>query len=167
MRTVLIDADARSADDRTAPHRTAPHRIASHRIAPHRTASHRTASGAIGVPDDFANYLRELFADLGPIDLRPMFGGHGLYLDGTILGIVLDETLYLKTDEATRARFEAAGSAPCEYQMKGRTLKMSYWSVPAEAMDSPQAMRPWAQLALDAALRKRSSSRRNGRGKRR
>jgi DNA transformation protein len=31
---------------------------------------------------------------------------------------------------------------------------MSYWSVPAEAMDSPQAMRPWAQLALDAALRK-------------
>lgn len=104
--------------------------------------------------DDFADYLRELFADFGPIDLRPMFGGHGVYFDGTILGIVLDETLYLKTDEATRARFQAAGCAPCEYDMKGRTLKMSYWSVPAEAMDSPQSMRPWAQLALDAALRK-------------
>ena len=104
--------------------------------------------------DDFSDHLRELFSDVGPIDLRPMFGGHGVYLGATIVGIVLDETLYLKTDEATRARFKAAGCAPCVYDMKGRALTMSYWSVPAEAMDSPQAMRPWAELARDAALRK-------------
>ena len=110
--------------------------------------------------DDFSEHLRELFSEVGPIDLRPMFGGHGLYLDGTIIGIVLDETLYLKTDAATRAHFENAGCAPCIYDMKGRALTMSYWSVPADAMDSPQAMRPWAQLALEAALRKRAGRKR-------
>ena len=31
---------------------------------------------------------------------------------------------------------------------------MSYWSLPAEAMDSPQAFLPWAQRANEAALRK-------------
>ena len=27
---------------------------------------------------------------------------------------------------------------------------MSYWSLPDEAMDLPQAMLPWARLAFDA-----------------
>ena len=110
--------------------------------------------------DAFHEHLRELFADVGPIDLRPMFGGHGLYLRGTIVGIVLDEALYLKTDAGTRPRFEAAGCAPCVYDMKGRALQMSYWSVPAEAMESPHAMRPWAELAHAAALRKAAARRR-------
>ena len=104
--------------------------------------------------DDFLDYLRELLGDGGPVDLRPMFGGHGVYRAGTIVGIVLDETLYLKVDAMTRPRFEAAGCAPCVYDMKGRALTMSYWSVPAEAMDSPKAMRPWMDLAYAAALRK-------------
>jgi len=103
---------------------------------------------------DFLDYLRDLFSEAGPIDLRPMFGGHGLYLEGVIVGIVLDEAVYLKVDDATRARFEAARCSPFVYAMKGRPLTMSYWSVPAEAMDSPQAMRPWAELAHAAALRK-------------
>ena len=110
--------------------------------------------------DDFSDHLRELFSEVGPIDLRPMFGGHGLYLGGTIVGIVLDDTLYLTTDDATRARFEAAGCAPCIYDMKGRALKMRYWSVPPEAMESAQAMRPWAELALEAALSKPTGRRR-------
>lgn len=104
--------------------------------------------------DDFLDYLRELLGDDGQVDLRPMFGGQGVYRAGTIVGIVLDETLYLKVDDVTRPRFEVAGCAPCVYDMKGRALTMSYWSVPAEAMDSPQAMRPWMDLAHAAALRK-------------
>ena len=31
---------------------------------------------------------------------------------------------------------------------------MSYWSVPEDALDSPQEFRPWAQRAWEAALRK-------------
>ena len=87
----------------------------------------------------FIDYLRELFADFGPVSARAMFGGHGLYHDGLIFGIVMDEAVYLKVDDVTRADFEAAGCAPFIYDMQGKALPMSYWSVPAEAMDSPQA----------------------------
>jgi DNA transformation protein len=103
---------------------------------------------------DFIEYLRELFADFGDIGARAMFGGHGLYHEGVIIGIVIDEAVYLKVDAETRAAFEAAGCAPFVYEMKGKPLAMSYWSVPAEAMDSSQTMRPWAQRAYEAALRK-------------
>ena len=104
--------------------------------------------------DDYIEYLKELFADFGDISARAMFGGHGLYHEGVIIGIVIDEAVYLKVDAETKGDFEAAGCAPCIYDMKGKALEMSYWSVPAEAMDSPQAMRPWARRAHEAALRK-------------
>lgn len=104
--------------------------------------------------EDFIAYLQDLFAGLGPVSARPMFGGHGLYHDGVIIGIVLDEALYLKADEETRDRFEAAGGVPCVYTGQAKPITMSYWSLPDEAMESPEAMLPWARLAYAAALRK-------------
>lgn len=113
--------------------------------------------------EDFLDYLRELFSDFGPIDTRAMFGGHGVYFDGLIIGIVIDDALYLKADAQSRARFEAAGCAPFVYRFDpGRSrqppITMSYWSLPEDAMESAQAMLPWARLAFEAALRKPRSS---------
>ncbi|KGQ19603.1 TfoX domain-containing protein [Lysobacter dokdonensis DS-58] len=104
--------------------------------------------------DDFFDYLHELFSDFGPISTRAMFGGHGVYFDGRIIGIVIDDALYLKADDETKPAFEAAGCAPFVYESRGKVVPMSYWSLPADAMDSPQAFTPWARRANEAALRK-------------
>ena len=52
--------------------------------------------------DAFIAYLHDLFADFGVISTRAMFGGHGVYHRGVIIAIVIDDGLYLKTDEVTR-----------------------------------------------------------------
>lgn len=104
--------------------------------------------------DDFLGWLDELFSDFGPVSTRAMFGGHGVYHDGRILGIVIDAALYLKADDETRGAFEEAGCSPFVYESRGRTVVMSYWSLPAEALDSPQAFLPWAKRAHAAAMRK-------------
>ena len=106
--------------------------------------------------ESFTSYLRDLFSELGPVVLRKMFGGQGLYHDGLIIGLVVGEELFLKTDAATVAAFEQAGGHPFVYQGKGKPVTMSYWLPPAEAMESSQAMRPWAKLAYEAAVRKNS-----------
>ena len=103
---------------------------------------------------EYLDYLHDLFAAFAPVSTRAMFGGHGVYRDGVIVGIVIDEAIYLKVDDATRAEFEAAGSEPFVYEAKGKRVPMSYWSVPEDALDSPQEFRPWAQRAWEAALRK-------------
>lgn len=95
----------------------------------------------------------ELLAPLGAAQARPMFGGHGLRIDGLFMGLIAFDRLYLKTDAKTRAHFADAGCEPFVYVGKGKPVTMSYWTVPPEAMDSPVHMRPWAQLALQAALR--------------
>ena len=103
---------------------------------------------------DYLDYLHDLFSAFAPVTTRAMFGGYGIYRDGTIVGIVVEEAIYLKVDAQTRAAFEAAGSAPFVYEAKGKRVPMSYWSVPEDALDSPQEFRPWAQRAWETALRK-------------
>ena len=103
---------------------------------------------------DFLAYLQELFTDFGAVTVRAMFGGHGLYHDGVMFAVAFEDGLYLKVDNQTRALFEAEGSTPFVYAQTDKPLTMSYWSAPPAAMDSPQAMLPWARLAFEAALRK-------------
>ena len=107
-----------------------------------------------GMSESFTSYLRDLFSELGPVALRKMFGGQGLYHDGLIIGLVIGEELFLKTDAATVGAFEQAGGHPFVYRGKGKPVTMSYWLPPAEAMESAQAMRPWAKLAYETEVRK-------------
>lgn len=102
----------------------------------------------------YIEYLRELFTGLGPVGARRMFGGYGIYHDGLMIAVVFEQRLFLKVDDETRAAFTAAGCEAWTYEGKDKPVQMSYWSVPDEAMDSSEAMTPWARRAFAAALRK-------------
>lgn len=102
---------------------------------------------------DFDTYLHELFAELGPISIRRMFGGAGVFHDGLMIGLVADETLYLKVDATSITQFEAEDLAPFKYEKNGRVINMSYYQAPPEAMDDAAEMLPWATLAYEAAIR--------------
>ncbi|WP_203322166.1 TfoX/Sxy family protein [Pseudoxanthomonas beigongshangi] len=103
---------------------------------------------------EFAEHLRELLAGVGAVRLRPMFGGLGVYLDDCMFGLIMDETLYLKTDPASVDAFRDAGGEPFVYRPVRDGHVPGYWTPPAEALESAAAMRPWAQRALEAARRR-------------
>lgn len=106
--------------------------------------------------DEFVGWCRELLAPLGTVRTRRMFGGHGLYVDDVFIALIAGGVLYLKVDETTRPQFTAAGCTAFEYQTAaGRQGSLSYYSAPAEALESPALMSPWARWALMAALRAR------------
>ncbi len=108
---------------------------------------------------DFADYCCELLASAGPCTAKRMFGGWGISVDGMSIAIIADlgagDKLWLKADEETRAQWVAEGCARFTYSVTKNGINynmgMNYYSAPEEAMDSPDAMRPWARLALDCA----------------
>jgi DNA transformation protein and related proteins len=106
---------------------------------------------------DFVAYVLELFAPAGHATARRMFGGYGVYVDGVICGLVDDGRLYLKTDDATRPDFAAAGCKAFVYTGQKEPIEMSYWTVPEAAFDSAEEMAPWLRRALEAAGRKKAS----------
>lgn len=104
--------------------------------------------------DEFARYCVELLSSLGPTRSRRMFGGHGFYVDDVFIALIFEERLYLKADDTTRARFEQAGCLPFVYEGgQGKSVSISYYTAPDDAMESPALMRPWARLAMEAGLR--------------
>ena len=103
------------------------------------------------------DHCLELLAPLGAVRARRMFGGHGLYIDDLFIALIAFERLYLKVDAPTQPAFQAAGCEPFVYDGKGKPITMSYWTVPAEAMESPHLMQPWARQAIAAALRARAA----------
>ena len=117
-----------------------------------------------------AEAIRELFAAFGPVSVRRMFGGAGIFADGIMIAIVADGVIYLKADEATVPAFEAEGLAPFTYQAKGGTRAvMSYWRMPDRLYDDPDELARWARDALGAARRaatRKSKPKAKSKGKR-
>ena len=109
--------------------------------------------------DALLEHCIELLAPLGRVRSRRMFGGHGLYIDDLFVALIAFDRLYLKASASTRPDFEAAGCSRFEYERQGRTAALGYWTAPPEAMDSPDAMRPWGRRAIQAALAARAAAR--------
>ncbi len=107
---------------------------------------------------EFVNHCLELLGSAGAARSRRMFGGHGIYVDDLFVGLIAFDRLYLKADASTRANFEAAGCKPFVYDGAGKSVTLSYFSAPEEAIESPRLMQPWARLALGAALRAKALS---------
>ena len=46
-------------------------------------------------------FLIDLFADFGPVTIRPMFSGFGISVDGVNFAMALRAGLYFRADEMT------------------------------------------------------------------
>jgi len=99
--------------------------------------------------------IAELFSGLGPVSIRRLFGGKGIYFDGVIIAIVLRGELLLKADEQSAPDFEAEGCKQWAYTGKrhGKLVAMPYWSIPDSAFDDPDEMTVWARRAYKAGRR--------------
>src|SRR5262244_184040 len=110
-------------------------------------------------------FLIDLFADFGPVTIRPMFSGHGISVDGVNFAMALRAGLYFRADEVTIPQFEAEGSKPFQYQTRAKTVTVnSYWQLPARLFDDTEELSVWARAALTAARRaalRKSSKARN------
>jgi DNA transformation protein len=114
------------------------------------------------------DYLIDQLSPLGDVRGRSMFGGHGLYLDGTMVGIIAEETLYLKVDAGNRADFERESMEAFAYSSKGRRVALSYWEAPAVVIEEPDELHKWVRQAAAAARRSQATKApRNNKSRRR
>jgi DNA transformation protein len=98
------------------------------------------------------DYLHELFAEFGKVQVRRMFGAAGVYCDGLMLALVSDGVIYLKADADTVPEFERENCAPVQYDTKtGKRVIMSYWRMPERLYDDTEELARWARRALAVA----------------
>ena len=97
-------------------------------------------------PEATANCERlvQELAPVGDVTSKKMFGGYGVFESGVMFALInSDGVVHLKAGDANRERFEAVGA-----EKHGR---MPYFQVPPEVWADPEALREWAQEAIDVA----------------
>jgi DNA transformation protein and related proteins len=102
---------------------------------------------------EFVAYVVELMQSVGSVHAKRMFGGHGIFLEGHMFGLVAGDVLYLKADEETRDDFNARGLEAFTYNKKGKEFKLSYFQAPEETLDDSDEMNVWANKAYSTAVR--------------
>jgi DNA transformation protein len=104
--------------------------------------------------------MQELLEDrlqkLAELEIRLMFGGAGIYAEGTMFGIVHDGRVYLKTNTSTRAAFVDLGMKAFR-PPRGAVLK-SYYEVPPDILDDETELLTWARRALAVSSAKAHST---------
>jgi DNA transformation protein len=109
---------------------------------------------------DFHAFVEELFAGQGPVRIKRMFGGAGIYAGDLMFALIDDDTIYLKADEALKAELVAKGSVSWVYRGRPEPMEnTSYWRLPEAALDDPDEAAAWARKALEVAEAKAAQKR--------
>jgi DNA transformation protein and related proteins len=101
--------------------------------------------------------IAELFSAYGPIELKRMFSGFGLYAEGVCFSMVLrGGEFYFKADETNIPRFQADGCKPFSYSQRrsGKVVTVnSFWRLPDRLYDDPDELADWTRQAVAVAHR--------------
>lgn len=96
------------------------------------------------------------FVSVGPVSIRPVFGGRDIYLHGKIIAFQLKDELLVKGDKKVAARIEKAGGTRMSYRRrKGARQKvyLPYWSVPDSAYHDANEMARFVKIGVEASKR--------------
>lgn len=98
--------------------------------------------------------LAEFFSSYGPVSVKRMFSGFGVYAQDVCFAVFLRGELFLKADPSSVSRFEAEGSTPFSYSQtrSGKTILVnSWWRLPARLYDEPDELADWTRAAVAVA----------------
>jgi DNA transformation protein len=110
--------------------------------------------------------IAEMFSAYGPIQLKRMFSGFGLYSEGVCFCLMLrGGEFYFKADDTSWPRFEAERCKPFSYSQRrsGKVVTVnSFWQMPERLYDDPDELADWTRQAVAVAHRAQLAKRPKG-----
>jgi DNA transformation protein and related proteins len=96
--------------------------------------------------------IMESLAALGTVTTRSIFGGAGIFVDGRLVGVLIDETLYLHADEANRDEYLVRGMKQFTPYPNVFNLQTDHFQVPADVLADPGVLCDWGRRSLAASI---------------
>ena len=100
----------------------------------------------------------ELFANLGKVKSRSMFGGFGVFVDDTMFALVVKNALHIRCCESLNQQFTEEGYQPYVYKKRGFPVVTKYFQLPENLWDNTDSILHIANIALDAAHKEKQSN---------
>ncbi len=104
------------------------------------------------VKSELASYVEEQLGFLGRISTKSIFGGIGIFVDERLLGIVMDDKLYLHTDASNLGVYQERGMPQFKPYPNAFDLTTDHHQVPAAIVEDAAQLKHWGEQALAAAI---------------
>jgi DNA transformation protein len=104
------------------------------------------------VKSELANYVEEQLAFLGRISTKSIFGGIGIFVDERLLGIVMEDKLYLHTDANNLQVYQQRGMPQFKPYPNAFDLTTDHHEVPPDIVNDAEQLKIWGERALNAAI---------------
>lgn len=108
----------------------------------------------MAVTKDYLQYVLEQLGGVPRVTSRRMFGGIGLYSDGVFFGLIDNDTLFFKVDDSNRGDYTSRGMPAFRPFPDKPDLSMSYFTVPADALEDRDELATWARKSIAVAATK-------------
>lgn len=128
-------------------------------------------------PDPLADYIVDQLRDWGPVAVRRLFGGWGIYRGPVMFGLIARDAIYFRVDAQNKPDYQAAATQPFVHTARkrarvtadsaakpftytmpnGKTIEMAYYEVPADILEDVEVLGQWAAKAEAAAIRPKST----------
>ena len=93
---------------------------------------------------EYLNFVIDKLSQIGDVRSRAMFGGYGIFYEGSMFALIAEDTLYFKVNESNRGMYEKARSKPFPHGI-------SYWEVPTEVIEENTKLHDWANISIEIA----------------
>lgn len=104
------------------------------------------------VKSELASYVEEQLAFLGRLSTKSIFGGIGIFVDERLLGIVMDDKLYLHTDASNLGAYQERSMPQFKPYPNAFDLTTDHHQVPHEIIEDAAQLKHWGEQALAAAI---------------
>ncbi len=89
-----------------------------------------------------AELMKAKLSSIEGITTKKMFGGHGIFHDGKMFGIIDSKgQSLLKVNDSTKADFEEKGAT--------KHSRMPYYSIPIEILENQDELVKWAKKSIE------------------
>lgn len=111
---------------------------------------------------EYTEYVLERLEPIGRIRTSRFFGGVGISIGSAQFAMIMGNSLYFVVDDNTRPQYEKVGMAPFSYlTKKGRIQVRRYFELPEEILTDPQALKLWADEAIQLAAKEKKPKPKN------
>ena len=107
--------------------------------------------GGMAVSSDYLQYVLEQLSGVPRVTSRRMFGAVGLYSDGLFFALIDSDTLFFKVNDSNRGDYVARNMAAFRPFPDKPDLSMSYFEVPADALEDRDELALWARKSVAVA----------------
>ena len=107
----------------------------------------------MALSDSYRAFVLEQLGRVMPVTAKAMFGGVGIYAEGSFFALIADDRLYFKVDDTTRADFLELGMPP--FRPFGEDGAMGYYEIPVDVLEDAGRLAIWMRKAVQVAVQAR------------